>query len=870
MKTVNKAFRMLKAYLQHIISKRKIGVALLFIVFFSYLYHNDTCYSYFEKKINPTLIQLLGLDPLKGLNHKLHAVDIVGKFKQLAHPLSEKDYIDLAINEKSQAILEGCLAKTPLKKKWVPVYLTIDGKIHSAKLKFHGTNIAHYIGGKFSYALKLPKDSSFVERARRFRLIKGEEINPPVIACNQMAHSLGLISPYGKMKIVRINGKIKGDYYFVEDIKKEFLERKFGISHYSIISNTNDRSRKEFFHATDHDLFVGHIAGKKDPDFPRALHQFQRLGDYIEKQNVEEVKKMFDVAYMAKYLALASLFNDNHFLTGDNLKLVYDHSRGKFYPIYRAEFAYKELKSIHPSTFQNFNNLLFISNGKEYIDCPTSRLFKLLLSDNYLRFLRDKTLFKLLHKNDFLSKIENTHARNEAVMLHSGRSRREYDRQKKKQITAVQTLIDQAAKYIHYAHIYGTFDPTKKELTLLFDSFSPLHLSGTDSTLNLRQVRGIEFNAQLSAHHSYKTITLPQADFHPRNLIFINEITQDTLRQHIYINRIHSGDTPSKKSSIQQLKDNGIAYALKGNVLRILPGVYSIRSNVTISPHYLMEIPAGVILKIAQNTHFMVKGSVRIRGSRERMVQITNIADQAPFGSFSIVGSSASCFAEIDFLKVSGGSEGHYEGRFFSGQFAIYHSNVTLRHSTFEGSQGDDGLNIKYSKVEIDSCIFSSNHSDQLDLDFCFATVKNSTFLAPLKGDRNGDGLDINGSCAQLYNCRFQSFKDKGLSVGEKSKSMVSGCHFSKNKNAIAAKDEAKIFLWNNQFHGNEIDISSFVKKRIYGTPMVCLAETKNQKLKMANELKINLRKVNINDCLFESSRFQQALPAYRLGSSLF
>ena len=42
-----------------------------------------------------------------------------------------------------------------------------------------------------------------------------EEKDPTLISINQLANSMGLISAYGEMKILRINGEEVGDYYIV-------------------------------------------------------------------------------------------------------------------------------------------------------------------------------------------------------------------------------------------------------------------------------------------------------------------------------------------------------------------------------------------------------------------------------------------------------------------------------------------------------------------------------------------------------------------------------------------------------------------------------------------------------------------------------
>ena len=170
-------------------------------------------------------------------------------------------------------------------------------------------------------------------------------------------------------------------------------------------------------------------------------------------------------------------------------------------------------------------------------------------------------------------------------------------------------------------------------------------------------------------------------------------------------------------------------------------------------------------------------------------------------------------YANITFLKVSGGNSSYFMGRLFTSQFSILNSNVILNNSIFENSKADDSLNIKFSKVTIDNSKFINNLADQVDLDFCLAKISNCTF-SPSLIDSNGDGLDLSGSYAQITNCIFSDFLDKGLSLGEKSRALISNCKFNENESAITVKDETTLFSWNNSFNLNTVNYSTYVKSK--------------------------------------------------------
>jgi hypothetical protein len=395
---------------------------------------------------------------------------------------------------------------------------------------------------KYSLAIKLSKDS--LNKFRRFRLIKGEDVNPTVIAINKTASSIGMISPFGEMKILKINGVEMGDYYFVEDFNKDYLEREHGIINFAIISQVADWTRKEYYlgrgHLSDNDLYFGHVEKKKGNFLhPKAVKQYKNLCDHLRSNNIEEIKKLVDVKYIGKYLALASIFNDIHFMTGDNVKLIYDFDKGKFYPIYRAEFKGSGVISSKKSSFPNYNKLLFKHNVSGY-DMSITKLYSLLLTDDDVRNERDKALNLIInHKDQFIKKLRQTYQDNKNVMLQTNRSRRNYHINKLEQIELVNTTLSLAKDYLNYAHVYGSYDSSSHELNLLIDAFSSFSIQHSKGIL-VNKTHGITFDKEFNFNYNYELLDDLPDSFDLDDMFFVNNITGDTITDHIHINYISS------------------------------------------------------------------------------------------------------------------------------------------------------------------------------------------------------------------------------------------------------------------------------------------------------------------------------------------
>ncbi|MBL6871946.1 MAG: hypothetical protein ISQ95_05045, partial [Flavobacteriales bacterium] len=298
-------------------------------------------------------------------------------------------------------------------------------------------------------------------------------------------------------------------YYFVEDIKNNVIERDFGFSKSVIIQNTKDWTRKESDmgnsgHASNLDLFSGHIKYKKGKCSPEAIKMFDSLCLAIKAGNSKKLLSFFDMTYMSKFLALASVFNDPHWLSGDNLKLVYRLETKKFYPIYRSETWGLELpedkrksaQGFKFNSFPNFNNYLFNSD-EAYLDVETLMIFKTLLMNNNFRALRDVELQKIINdKKILINDLKLIRDSNRNVLLFDDKFRRRlFNYQVKLQNNLINSTLNKADKYIHYNHIYGSINKKNQNVKIAFDAFSPVRVIFKD--LLDTTIVGIEFDKNL-------------------------------------------------------------------------------------------------------------------------------------------------------------------------------------------------------------------------------------------------------------------------------------------------------------------------------------------------------------------------------------
>ena len=525
------------------IAKRTLYTGICAILITFTVYHNDNANLLFRNKINIILKNHLNFDIYSSVNKLAHFADIKGKVLALMHPVADSNIINLVITKKEfNKLVEK-------KKTWININVLIDDTLQPAKLKFHGTSSDHYYDGKFSFRIKMKKKSKRLNGMKVFNLIKAEEADATIIAANRLAAQFGLISSFGKMVMLNINEKKKGAYYLVEKISDDFLEREFSITKYAKLANVTDWTRKEnnfgSNHISDFDLYSGHIEHKDSPLQAIALGKYKKMCSYVEQNDSESLSKFFDVAYMGKYLAILSLFNDIHHVSGDNFKLIYDFKSEKFYPIYRQENGSQRLfnqvikqDDIYFNNYTNFNKFIFHKSLPNYNYATNTSILKGLLSNDSVRNSRDYYLYKIINEEKkHINGMKDTYLKNSSVLYASSLSRKSQYFNEKQQLEVFSSICKYASSYLNYAHVYGSFNLTDSSLNVITDAFSQVRISSKHNQNNECLVNGINFDWGLNIQYKYTEIPFKGNDKLVEDLIFINNVTKDTIDR-VYINKL--------------------------------------------------------------------------------------------------------------------------------------------------------------------------------------------------------------------------------------------------------------------------------------------------------------------------------------------
>jgi parallel beta-helix repeat protein len=755
-----------------------------------------------------------------------------------------------------------------------------QGVRRKAQIKIHGDGEAHWLGKKKSFQLKLAKDD-YVDGRRRmlFILPENREYLVPLFA-TEIAKRLKLPFIHNKMVAVTINGVLQGVYYWEEHINKKFLERK-GLPDGVIVELSDnwidDRLQArgdatQYYggityndhHNTPFNLEISNLAKIDSEHAQLVYNKTKELLDAVRDRDMERFESLIDIDQVGAADAWRTVIGDRHSLVGDNVKMAYRLSFGKFVFIPRSEGDSRTLQYRGGSFVSHLNR----KAGR------IVRLFEMMARSEKIRRVRNRWLHELISREGELLAQHDQLVRKYLPLLQSDttlpHTTHALSYLTRKQRSVIQSNIRRLRTQLEYAKVYVNMGvrrnyvdidiiPDSSFQELLLDEFS-LEFEGGEDTrkkINVTLQRfddaleqyvtfrthegvwpfhlgtlwdGEQFGFSLDAeleptpkHHRYRLIfdqteplVIQKAVLNFRESLTQKSVAHDDVYLSIADESNDMSDHRFQTAQEFMTRHPELDVNLEAGALVLQPGTYEIDDHVVVPRGTKLVISAGTELRIGPGKVFLSYSPVDFLGQETQPVVITAKNPTKPFGSFAVLGNRSDT-VHARYLDVSYGSEAVLNGVHFLGALCFYQIHVEIEHVTIHDNQADDGMNVKDGNVRIRNSIFTNNFSDQVDLDFTTGYVLDSEFsVTPDRSNLNGDGLDLSGSQIVVHNSLFKNMSDKGISVGESSKTILSGNQIASNKIGVAVKDSSHALIHNNQFLGNNIAVSSYQKKQIF------------------------------------------------------
>ena len=701
---------------------------------------------------------------------------------------------------------------------------------HTGKIDKNSIDVAR---GGYAFKIKIKSDDSYFNNMKRINLLSPfDDWSIASNAINKYISSWGLVTSYGDIVKLHINGNIVGPYLAVEQIGKELLERNYKITNYAILKS-NDDWNKGFgaAHISSTDYTSNDKEGSGEfKAISIANNQLDKLFNAIELKDIDTIYSLVDIEDMAKISAMVRLTGSVSPLHGDNVRYIYDMSTGRFTIVYRLEHSPMRLSELSPGYF----------DLEDFKDLQIHKIFPLLNKDRKFINLRNEFLQKIINsEKEIFSLIEDNYKKNVQTLSEVNFPTNYHIFGYRSDIKNLKNNLNIIKKYLSYVKIYATIKKNANEgvnLEVLLDSYSPVIMLGVYSCNDNKYYKFDQPIRLINSNYSTKdgyikanSITKVDLPFECINDIkAIKEQTGENVdSSNIYINHSTNVDMVYKSGLEQFGSGLIIKSSISDNTKKyiVLEGSYHLEKDVIFPKNSNIVFRPGVDISLNPNISILAQGGVSAIGTKERPIKITKKRDK-PFGSFAILGSKNNKnTVNLKNFHINGGSEKIINGVYFSSQISIHMADVNIESSSFKNSYSDDGLNIKFSKLKIINSIFENNKADQIDLDYSDGEVINNKFTASQEALET-DGLDVSGSTIYVASNDFFNMTDKGISIGEKSKVLITNNMIKDNNTGIAVKDGSSVCLNGNNFIENKMDILSYVKKKMYSTPSV---QIKNQ-----------------------------------------
>ena len=658
--------------------------------------------------------------------------------------------------------------------------LIVGQNVYDIDFKLHGTHSAHFSKNKKSFKVKLTKkNTELFDNMKSFNLVIPEELNTVSILANSyLTDLLNLPSPTIYPIILKINNVNQGLYYLEENLSKEFLEKNKYSS--ADVFKSNDEWNHQY-HSNHMNPFQNLISNTEFKNFSKlSVGQKNKFKNLINAKNYEDLENLVNLSSFAKHQAISTLvFDYGHSRTGDNLKLIYDITTGKFNPFYRNENI---IENISSSYSYIIDEGLVLAEPIFGIEHSKNDIFYKLTKNNNFRNLRNSFIFEILKNEDAILNYYNDLINYHKKLIYADNTHnkpaRVIIREINQSFEKLKYNISFSKNYLNYSRVFLDIEKQNNNifnLNINADSNNKISISrflikisDTKSEVNKKIIIKILHNNKILQkinvnHEQLNNFIDISNSFKNFNFILNLDSEMKPMPQNINFN-IETNQNISIDDIMVEFKDNitnqkidenNIYFSIENylekatkkncdpfvetssniklkkvgnNILLIPSGEYIVKEDLIFPVGCNIKIEKGTKILLYPDTSLLFRGDLDINGSKNKKVIFEKFNPKQNFGTIAILGNKNNN-VNINNLLVNGGSESIMENVFFSGGLSIYNSNiVNITNSEIINSNRDDGVNIKNSFAMLFNNKFYNNKFDALDLDFVNGYVINNTF----------------------------------------------------------------------------------------------------------------------------------------------
>jgi len=252
--------------------------------------------------------------------------------------------------------------------------------------------------------------------------------------------------------------------------------------------------------------------------------------------------------------------------------------------------------------------------------------------------------------------------------------------------------------------------------------------------------------------------------------------------------------------------------------LRVKRATWKVEEPLVVPPGVGLDIGDGTTLRFAPGAFVLATGPLRWRGSADAPIVLEALPGAAEGSTWQGVvvlrSDEPHHWAHVEVRETSGISFGDWH---VASGVTFRASDVRIEDGTIRDNRTEDALNLIRSRFQFRNVSILETISDAFDCDHC-----DGSFEGGFVRDVGGDGIDVSGSRVSVASVRFESIRDKAISVGEESRLEARGVRIANVGTAIASKDGSSATIEEATIDGVEhVAVMAYRKKSAYGPARV-------------------------------------------------
>ena len=423
---------------------------------------------------------------------------------------------DKKFNDSSKSLFASSYSIDDELKTWRKTDAIVFGRKTKLKYKFHGGHGVPYKQGFASVKLKGIDDSGELLLTQCFSEANG--VNQAFTVLNDF---LQLYGPgIGEIVLSNLNGTPNSEHWLHEELDSTYMYAKYGLSHFKSfeLNDEWDKHFKRISHTSVLDSFYYFLdiksGSERDSKYNRIFKSF------YDKLDLSALNK----EYMGRFLALLYLYNDPHYIQGDNNQWILNLDDSLFYAFSRNEGTYEKVTDL-----DNFDEALFQKR-----ESATTMIYKKSVCDSLILHYRNEHFYSLLkRKESILDSIDLVLSR--AMGIHHKYSL-SYSRTKflvEKFQATIRHNLAQFESYLTRGEVIAAVEGDLNVIRFTSDLRVPFLLYWENDSVVMNT-----FELKLSERGDIKKkigeIELPINGRNVDDIILLNYFTGDTIKNFTY------------------------------------------------------------------------------------------------------------------------------------------------------------------------------------------------------------------------------------------------------------------------------------------------------------------------------------------------